>query len=213
MANLKKWLSYVGIYLAGVLTALIIFKATAFIEQLKGPKPINLHQNSMGLIHLPNHVPLPQGTPPVPPDLSKLIAGMQRNFQDDDLMGQFIEMRKKMLQLLEEEGGTPNLAFDQTNDMADSKIGSREDDKNYYYDVDLGEIDQNSLKMDIKDGYIYINGEMKKEEKEESKLGVSSRTMVSSFSKTVPIPSDAEAKKAKIEQKNSILTITIPKKS
>lgn len=154
--------------------------------------------------------------------MNDLIAKMQRNFrnaddiQNEDLMAQFHDMRKKMLQLLEEEGAIPNAGFGNIDDRPDTKIESREDEDNYYFDVELNNIDQNSLKLDIKDGYIYVTGEMKKEtqegSKEESNMGVSSSTVRSSFSKTVPIPSDANPKKAKIEQHASLLTITLPKR-
>ncbi|MEK6625603.1 MAG: Hsp20/alpha crystallin family protein, partial [Bdellovibrionota bacterium] len=97
-------------------------------------------------------------------------------------------------------------------DTPDTNIESKEDDKNYYFEVDLTNIDQNSLKMDIKDGYLYVTGEMKKETQEQSNMGVSSSMVMSSFSKTVPIPSDANPKKAKIEQHDTVLTITLPKR-
>ena len=150
--------------------------------------------------------------------MNALIAKMQSNFrnadddQNEDLMAQFHDMRKKLLQVLEEEGASPNAGIANLGDRPDTNIESREDDKNYYFEVDLANLDQNSLKMDIREGYLYVTGEMKKETTEESQMGVSSSLVMSSFSKAVPIPSDADQKKAKIEQHENVLTITLPKR-
>ena len=208
MKNYKKWLSYGGVYIAGLLTAYIIFR---LIPSGIPTAPPLIRHDTMTLQHAPN---LKKNSN----DINDLMAKMQSNFrnaddnQNEDLMAQFHDMRKKMLQLLQEEGGSPNLAFGNLVDTPDTNIESKEDDKNYYFEIDLTNIDQNSLKMDIKDGYLYVTGEMKKETQEQSNMGVSSSMVISSFSKTVPIPSDANPKKAKIEQHDAVLPITLPKR-
>jgi HSP20 family protein len=204
----KKVIIYLGIFVMGIISTLLV---THFLKM--GPSgEIGKHsevdlQDKDNIKRFKNN----------PKDLNSLLKGMQKSFQDqdstdlsrqhDDLMGQFMEMRKKMLQMYEEEGGGQFGVADTLGN-----IDSREDEQNYYFDLNMENIDQSSLKIDFKDGYLTLKGEMRIVDKEESNFGQSESTIISNFSKTVTIPDDANVKMAQVNQKDKTLTIVVPKK-
>jgi|GEM_PF-6640893 len=147
-------------------------------------------------------------------DLDRLNQGLDNNLlpqTDDqeelpeDFHNQMNQMRNKMLQLFQNQGNpTVDLGDNLT---ADLKIGQRKDDNNYYIDIGLSNVDKNTMNVEAKDGYLIIEGEMKQEEKGDHFQSM----VVSSFSRSFSMPSDANLKKLKIDQKDQTLVITIPK--
>ena len=86
------------------------------------------------------------------------------------------------------------------------KVTEREDDKFYFYDLEVGTSDNNKIDVNVKNGYLILSGTIEK---------VTDHTsFTSSFNKSLPIPANADSAKLSIDQdsKEGILIIKLPKK-
>lgn len=86
-----------------------------------------------------------------------------------------------------------------------------EKDNNIVAEVELPGVDPKDIEVEVKDGYLKIKAQTKKE-KEEKREGFYRREIGQSFFKRiVPLPTEVVENKAEAEYENGILRITIPK--
>lgn len=88
-------------------------------------------------------------------------------------------------------------------------------DKGDHYEVvaDLPNVDKPNIEVTAKEGILTIKAESKKsnEEKKEDKV-IRQERFVGSFYRSMTLPEDANEKAIKMEYKNGVLKVTIPKK-
>jgi len=105
-------------------------------------------------------------------------------------------------------GGSKGLQF---HNSYKEFLQKNETKKSIIYEIDLKTVDENSLKINIKDGQLHVEGTNHVEEKNENQDSFSQSSMYSSFTQSFPIPNGVNASKAKIEKKEDKLLIILPK--
>ena len=77
--------------------------------------------------------------------------------------------------------------------------------------AELPGVDKDDLKLTVTENTVTLNGETKKEEKEEKGNYFRSETSRGTFMRTFSLPSEVDGTKAKAEFKNGVLELTLPK--
>jgi HSP20 family molecular chaperone IbpA len=146
---------------------------------------------------------------------------------ENAMMEQMLQMRRQMLEMFKglddnnpdffqapDRGHRPfglGRKLLEMGDDSDGVITSTEDAKSTIYKIDLSKIDPNSLKIDIKQGQLRITGQSKIEKREETAYGSSSSISISSFDRSYPIPKGVKEGQVKVEQKDKLIEIIVPK--
>ena len=86
------------------------------------------------------------------------------------------------------------------------------DDKAYAMKVELPGVAPEAVKLEVNDGVLTISGEKKEETKDEQTKEVR-ECSYGSFSRSMPLPEDADAEHITATSKNGILTVSIPRKA
>lgn len=147
-------------------------------------------------------------------DLRKLFQKMHRPQQTDDsdsLASQFQQMRQQMLQMIQDQTGGIDFQVNPIDN--DSNLIQSEDKQNYYWELALDQIDENSIKIDVKDGLLSISGQSKIEEENNNQGSFSRSTVISNFHKSFPVPENTDVSKLKIEKKDKKIQIVLPKRA
>jgi HSP20 family protein len=94
------------------------------------------------------------------------------------------------------------------------KIDVKEDDKGFTVKADIPGVNKEDIQVDIDDDQVSLRAETKKEkeEKKDEKLVYSERSY-GMVSRSFTLPADVDAKAAKAEYKDGVLTLNLPKKS
>ena len=90
-------------------------------------------------------------------------------------------------------------------------LEKKENKNEIIFEVDLKTVDENSLKIDISNGQLSVEGTNKFQQQDQRDSSFHSTTMYSSFSQNFPIPKNVDAGKAKIEKEDGKLKIIFPK--
>ena len=162
-------------------------------------------------------------------DIDKMMQALNKGFDKDfdkamgeDFENTFKKMRERMQKLFEESGGMgPGLrGFPGGNSFGmqgfggdpTERIKRKEDDKNIYFELDLRNVDEESLEVNIQDGQISISGQTVIKTEDQSQSGYSSSSMVSSFSKSFPVPNGVKEDQVSINKvDDNTLRIKFPK--
>jgi HSP20 family protein len=72
-------------------------------------------------------------------------------------------------------------------------------------------VDKDQLRVTVTDDALTVRGELKKESEEKKKNFHRQEIRYGSFQRSVALPVDVEADKARAELKNGMLTVTLPK--
>ena len=93
------------------------------------------------------------------------------------------------------------------------KIDVKEDDKGFTVKADIPGVKKEDIQVDIDDDYISLRAETKHEteEKKDETLVYSERSY-GMVSRAFTLPAGVDAKAAKAEYKDGVLTLTLPKK-
>jgi len=93
------------------------------------------------------------------------------------------------------------------------EVDFRETDKAYVVKLDLPGIDKDKISVKVENGLLEISGERENGTEEKTKDGglYRSERSFGSFLRTVPIPADADTQGLTAEEKQGVLTVTIPK--
>ncbi len=163
-----------------------------FIEKLNQSKYVLLITcfilgviSTIGVQKIYSHFSLPKS------ELSQVNSEEEQAPDNDP----FVQMRKQMLQHFAEAN----------QGQSQSEFESREDDKNYYYDLKFQGLNQEKLKINIQNNQIEIAGEV--EEKSANSF------ISSSFARSSPLPPNVDSAKIQIDNSNDKITIKLPKKS
>jgi HSP20 family protein len=103
-------------------------------------------------------------------------------------------------------------AFPQETELS-MKIDVKEDDKSFSVKADIPGVKKEDINVDIDDDVVSIRAEVKqeKEEKKDQKVVYSERSY-GMVSRSFSLPADVDAKAAKAEYKDGVLSLTLPKK-
>ncbi len=91
------------------------------------------------------------------------------------------------------------------------KIDIHEDDKNIYLDADLAGFDKKDVKIMIRDGIMSISGERKANEDKRERNYYRRERFYGSFERRFNVPTETDTKNIKAENKDGVLSITLPK--
>jgi HSP20 family protein len=93
------------------------------------------------------------------------------------------------------------------------EIDFKETDKAYVVKIDLPGIDKDKINVKAENGALEISGERESGREEKTKDGglYRSERSFGSFLRTIPIPADADTQGLTAEEKQGVLTVTIPK--
>ena len=94
------------------------------------------------------------------------------------------------------------------------KIDVKEDDKSYTVKADIPGVKKEDIQVDIDGGQVSVRAEVKreKEEKKDEKVVYSERSY-GMTSRSFTLPAEVDAKAAKAEYKDGVLSLVLPKKS
>jgi HSP20 family protein len=93
------------------------------------------------------------------------------------------------------------------------KIDVKEDEKGFTVKADIPGVKKEDIQVDIEDDYVSLRAEAKqeKEEKKDEKVVYSERSY-GMVSRAFTLPAGVDAKAARAEYKDGVLTLTLPKK-
>lgn len=89
-----------------------------------------------------------------------------------------------------------------------SDISQREDQDNIYYDISVDGIGDSKVNTQVKNGYVIITGEIKKEKNGDKAKSL----MQSSFQRTFPVPKNVDADHLEMIMETGKITFRFPKK-
>jgi len=94
------------------------------------------------------------------------------------------------------------------------KVDVKEDDKSYTVRAEIPGVKKDDIKVDIDGNLVSVRAEIKqeKEEKKGEKVVYSERTY-GMASRSFTLPAEVDAKGAKAEYKDGLLSLTLPKKA
>ena len=94
------------------------------------------------------------------------------------------------------------------------KIDVKEDDKSYTVKADVPGVKKEDIQIDIDDDRVSLRAEVKqeKEEKKGEKVVYSERSY-GAVSRSFALPAEVDAKGAKAEYKDGVLSLVLPKKA
>lgn len=87
-------------------------------------------------------------------------------------------------------------------------ISQREDNDNVYYDISVDGLGDSKVNTEVKNGYITIKGETKKEKDDDKAKSL----MQSSFQRTFPVPNGVDADHMETISEHGKITLRFPKK-
>jgi len=134
--------------------------------------------------------------PSLPTETQKFF----KNFFNDDFFSEsqdpFAEMRRIQRQMQEQFVQTPT-----------HEIKQREDDQFLYYEIDLHKQSPKEVKVDVKDGQVFISGQIESKENEDG----SSRYYSSTFNRSFPVPEGTDGNNYTLEKEGQNIVIKFPK--
>lgn len=91
------------------------------------------------------------------------------------------------------------------------KIDIHANDEGYSISAELPGIEEDDIKVDLKDGALYISGENKSEHKEDSDGYYRLERSYGKYKRVLLLPDDVDTGNIKASYKNGVLSIKIPK--
>lgn len=91
-------------------------------------------------------------------------------------------------------------------------IDIKETASTYVLKLDLPGLDKDKIDVKVRDGYLTISGQREAEAKHEDEGFYRMERSFGSFTRSFPLPGDADAEAMKAQTQDGVLTITIPKK-
>ncbi len=166
-----------------------------------------------GLMMLDNHLdraPQAEATQDKPTKQLK-IAGIKKPERTqvpvdqmwDDFDQQFAQIQKEMNQRFNTFfGDVKDSFYEQAFQVSEAREGNQ-----IIVKIDLGDVDENSVEVNIDNQLIHIKGERSVSEENKGQFGSSVTRSVSSFSKAFSLPEGASPNGAKVEKGSGEITI------
>lgn len=104
----------------------------------------------------------------------------------------------------------PFLADDEELLMS-PRVDVAETDKNIEVSADLPGVDEKDIKVELRNGVLWLSGEKRCSSKEESKNMYRSERYYGAFERGVSLPCDVEKGKVDASYKDGVLRVTLPK--
>lgn len=86
--------------------------------------------------------------------------------------------------------------------VSNTEIRRRDDGRFVIFELEGGGVDIDNLDINLRDGMITVSGQVRSEESSESSTNYFQSTSISSFSRSFPLPGEAEADSMRVEQSN-----------
>lgn len=87
-----------------------------------------------------------------------------------------------------------------------------ESDVNYLINVEIPDLDMETINVEVESDYVSINGTKKLERNESGSSFAISERVEGIFSRVVKFPKEVDGSKTEANYKNGILTVVVPKK-
>ncbi|RLA63618.1 MAG: hypothetical protein DRQ88_00180 [Epsilonproteobacteria bacterium] len=129
------------------------------------------------------------------------------DFFDEEVFKQMDQMTEEMMKQMGQGMNSRQVG------ISNGELNRWEDENFIYLEFKLGEIDKNSLNLQIKDGNVTIKGQTKIENTTQNKFGSSTSISISSFHKSFPVPEEIQEEDVVIEHKDGALILKFPKKA
>jgi len=126
------------------------------------------------------------------------------DFFSEEMFEQMDDMAEKMFEQMG-KGMGPRMG------VSDGVLDQWEDERYIYLRFKLGQIDKNSLNLQIKDGTVTVTGQTKIEKTTKNQFGSSTSISISSFHKSFPVPEGVREEEVEIEHVEGALVLKFPK--
>ncbi|MCB0414719.1 MAG: Hsp20 family protein [Bdellovibrionales bacterium] len=90
-------------------------------------------------------------------------------------------------------------------------ISKREDDQFVYYDIVIDDLQSTTLDTHVENGYVTITGKIEKKSENDDKNGASQSIFSSTFSRSLPLPSNVDEKKMQMIPEENKVILKFPK--
>lgn len=128
--------------------------------------------------------------------------------------GALTPLRREMDRLFEDFGKTRWPAWpawmQEEGGLAPAvEVGETDDE--FFVKAQVPGLKREDVEVELADGGITIKGEAKEEKEEKKKNYYRREFSYGHFARTIPVPSDADASKAKADLKDGVLSVRVPK--
>ncbi len=91
--------------------------------------------------------------------------------------------------------------------LSEAEIRRADDERHIIFELDGKGIDPNALKIDVSGGMVTVSGQIKNEHRSDEQGQFFQSTSISSFSRSFPVPGDAEADSIRIKKQDDKIQI------
>jgi HSP20 family protein len=95
--------------------------------------------------------------------------------------------------------------------IAEPAVELAESDGEMTVKMEVPGVEKEQIQLTVADDHLVVRGETRKEKEEKKKNYYRQEIRYGSFQRTVPLPVEVDATKAKAELRNGLLTVTLPK--
>ena len=95
--------------------------------------------------------------------------------------------------------------------IAEPAVELAESDGEMTVKMEVPGVEKDQIQLTVADDHLVVRGETRKEKEEKKKSYYRQEIRYGAFQRTVPLPVEVDATKAKAELKNGLLTVTLPK--
>ena len=95
--------------------------------------------------------------------------------------------------------------------IAEPAVEMTESDGEMTVKMEVPGVEKDQIQLTVADDHLMVRGESRKEKEEKKKNYYRQEIRYGAFQRTVPLPVEVDATKAKAELKNGVLKVTLPK--
>ena len=95
--------------------------------------------------------------------------------------------------------------------IAEPAVELAESDGEMTIKMEVPGVEKDQIQLTVADDHLVVRGETRKEKEEKKKNYYRQEIRYGAFQRTVPLPVEVDAMKAKAELRNGMLTVTLPK--
>jgi len=105
----------------------------------------------------------------------------------------------------------PKLASDTNVTSFVPSVNTREDDKNYYIEIDLPGVSKDDIHVELNENKLTVSGERKTREEVKKEDYYMVESTFGKFQRTFTLPENVDAEKIEAKENNGVLEVVIPK--
>ena len=131
----------------------------------------------------------------------------------DDIFDKINRMRKEMNKVFDRLSQSPTFKnFKEVSSMRIPPSDMQEAKDDVVVKLDMPGIDKKDIQISVKDNMLEVKAHKKREAKTVKEGYYKQERSFSGFYRALPLPSNVEAEDAKVDYKDGVLKITMPKK-